>query len=93
MYFRILNSNLIGEFSFRIIPALLSLSNDKAAGVDGMVNEILKLIEFQHILLQIVNDGVFIPNVVPVEWLMSILVPVFRKETQVILPSTGVMIY
>ena len=54
------------------------MSNDKAAGVDGVANEVLKLRVFRHTLLQIIK-GVFITKVVPMEWIMSILVPVFKK--------------
>ena len=78
-----------GLFSLKELDkAVASLSNNKAAGVDGMVNEVLKLSEFRHILLQILN-GVFITKVVPMEWLMSILVPVFKKGTLGMLTTTG----
>ena len=58
--------------------ATKAMQDRKAAGVDEMVNEILKLDEFHPVLLNIINQS-YVTKSVPLEWLISILIPVFKK--------------
>jgi hypothetical protein len=58
--------------------ATKAMQDRKAAGVDEMVNEILKLDEFHPLLLNIINQS-YVTKSVPSEWLISILIPVFKK--------------
>ena len=58
--------------------ATMSLKNGKTAGVDELINEILKLSEFHPILLDIINQA-YVSKTVPLEWLISLLIPVFKK--------------
>ena len=58
--------------------AVSSLENGKAPGIDGLINEILKLTDFHPILLEIINKA-YVTKSVPLEWLMSVLIPVFKK--------------
>ena len=43
-----------------------------------MINEILKINDFHPILLDIINQ-VYVSKKGPLEWLMSVLIPVFKK--------------
>ena len=58
--------------------ATKAMQDGKAAGVDELVNEILKLSEFHPILLNIINQA-YVTKSVPLEWLISLLIPVFKK--------------
>jgi hypothetical protein len=58
--------------------ATKSLQNGKASGVDEMINEILKLTALHPILLDIINQA-YVAKKAPREWMISILVPVFKK--------------
>ena len=58
--------------------ATKSMSDGKAAGVDELINEILKLEEFHPLLLSIINQA-YVTKTVPQEWLISLLIPVFKK--------------
>ena len=58
--------------------AVSSLECGKAPGIDGMINEILKINDFHPILLDIINQA-YVSKKVPLEWLMSVLIPVFKK--------------
>jgi hypothetical protein len=61
-----------------IQEAVSSLECGKAPGIDGMINEILKINDFHPILLDIINQA-YVSKKVPLEWLMSVLIPVFKK--------------
>jgi hypothetical protein len=58
--------------------AVSSLECGKVPGIDGMINEILKINDFHPILLDIINQA-YVSKKVPLEWLMSVLIPVFKK--------------
>ena len=58
--------------------AVKSLSNGKATGLDGIPNEILKLDDLHQLVLDIINRT-YAEKSVPVEWLVSVLIPVFKK--------------
>jgi hypothetical protein len=58
--------------------AVSSLECGKAPGIDGMINEILKINDFHPMLLDIINQA-YVSKKVPLEWLMSVLIPVFKK--------------
>ena len=58
--------------------AVASVSVGKASGVDGMINEILKLNDLHPVLLDILNSA-YSSKTVPLEWLVSVLIPVFKK--------------
>jgi len=57
---------------------LAALTCDKAAGVDEIVNEILRRPELADCLLDILNMC-YASKTVPNEWHISLLVPVFKK--------------
>ena len=58
--------------------AVKSMQDGKAAGVDEMINEVLKLSDFHPFLLGIINQA-YLTKSVPHEWLISLLIPVFKK--------------
>ena len=58
--------------------AIQRLSCGKACGLDEMVAEALKLDELHPYLLVLLNS-IYVEKTVPSEWLVSILVPVFKK--------------
>ena len=58
--------------------AVKSLSNGKASGLDGLPNELLKLDDLHQLILDIINRT-YAEKSVPVEWLVSVLIPVFKK--------------
>jgi len=67
------------------------MQDRKAAGVDELVNEILKLDEFHPVLLNIINQS-YVTQSVPLQWLISILIPVFKKGILLIQTTTGVLL-
>ena len=58
--------------------AVKSLSNGKAPGIDGMVNELLKLEDLHPLILEIINRT-YEAKSVPTEWLLSVLIPIYKK--------------
>ena len=73
LYFR------TGEFTTEELDTALSaLSSDKAAGVDEVVNEILRRPELSECILEILNMC-YLSKAVPNEWHISLLIPVFKK--------------
>ena len=54
------------------------MQDGKAAGVDELINEVLKLSEFHPLLLNIINQA-YVTKTVPAEWHISLLMPVFKK--------------
>ena len=58
--------------------AVKSLSNGKAPGIDGMVNELLKLEALHPLILEIINRT-YAEKSVPTEWLLSVLIPIYKK--------------
>ena len=59
--------------------ALSALSSDKAAGVDEIVNEILRRPELSDCILEILNMC-HLSRSAPNEWHISLLIPVFKKS-------------
>ena len=58
--------------------AAQAMRDGKTAGVDELINEILKLDEFHPLLLNIINQA-YVTKTVPMEWLISLLIPVYKK--------------
>ena len=54
------------------------MSDGKASGVDELINEILKLEEFHPLILNIINQS-YMTKAIPMEWLISLIIPVFKK--------------
>jgi hypothetical protein len=68
-----------GELTTEELDTELSaLSSDKAAGVDEIVNEILRRLELSDCILEILNMC-YLSKSVPNEWHISLLIPVFKK--------------
>lgn len=68
-----------GNFTIEELDTgLAALTCDKAAGVDEIVNEILRRPELSDCLLDILNMC-YTSKTVPNEWHISLLVPVFKK--------------
>jgi hypothetical protein len=65
---------LISELEEAIKPLVCG----KACGLDGMIAEVLKLTELHPTLLSILNV-IYVSKTSPPEWLVSVLVPVFKK--------------
>jgi hypothetical protein len=55
------------------------MSCDKACGLDGIVTEVLKLNEIHITLLKIINE-IYNTGHIPSEWLVSVLVPIYKNK-------------
>ena len=58
--------------------AVKALSNGNVSGLDGLSNEVLKIDGLHQLILDNINRT-FAKKSVPVEWLVSIQIPVFKK--------------
>ena len=58
--------------------AIKAMQDGKAAGVDELSNDQLKLEDLHPILLDIMNQA-YATKTVPAEWSISLLIPVFKK--------------
>ena len=69
-----------GSISFdEIATAASQLKTGKACGIDSILPELLKLTGIHETLLPILNQ-VFETGVVPEEWKVSGIIPIFKKE-------------
>ena len=76
--------NLDTDFTMKELKAAIKdLGNNKAAGQDGLVNEIFKnVVDLQPAMLTLFNR-ILSTGHFPIQWTEGIIVPIYKKVTEI----------
>ena len=70
------------KFTFIEVKRIIkSLLNNKALGIDGISNEILKVLDDQNIrTLTAILNGLYLENLIPPDWNIGIITPIYKNK-------------